>query len=257
MLAFIIPLKSATVSDDWHKTSALFERCLRSTCNQTSDAFRTIVVCNEMPEVSFQSDRVTYVTVDFLPPQKETHPVARGLTDKGRRVLKGIMTAQQFNPTHVMVVDADDCVSNRLAEFVSQHPKVNGWYLESGWKYREGDAHVYIKRRRFYTMSGTANIVSVRHLDLPAEPEYNRGYGYYKFYIDHQKTKQFMAERQAPMQPLPFPGATYVLATGDNMSSNEDKLSFSFLTRRHLSEKIRAEFCLDSLDFENTKRKRV
>lgn len=257
MLTFIIPLKSAKVAKDWNRTSALFERCLKSTCNQTSDAFRTVVVCNELPEITFRHNHVSYVTVDFLPPEKETHHIARGLTDKGRRVLKGIMYAQQFSPTHVMVVDADDCVSNRLASFVSQHPDQNGWYLNSGWKYQEGDSHVYIKYRQFYTMSGTANIVHVKHLDLPEHPEYNRGYGYYKFYIDHQKTKRFMAERHAPMQPLPFPGAVYILATGDNMSGNEDKLSFNFLNRRKLSQDIQSEFCLDSLKTENTNRRYI
>lgn len=250
MLAFIIPLKSAKVAKDWYNTSALFERCLKSTCNQTSNAFRTIVVCNELPEVTFEHDQVSYVKVDFLPPEKVANRIARGLTDKGRRVLKGIVYAQQFSPTHVMVVDADDCVSNRLAEFVSRYPSHNGWYLNKGWKYQEGASHIYFKHRRFYTMSGTANIVHVKHLDLPLNPEYNRGYGYYKFYIDHQKTKRFMEERDAPMQPLPFPGAVYILATGDNMSGNEDKLSFNFLSRRNLSRRIQSEFCLDALKLE-------
>lgn len=255
MLAFIIPLKSAQVSQDWRKTSALFERCLRSTCNQTSPAFRTVVVCNEMPEVEFSHDHVSYVTVDFLPPEKVANRIARADTDKGRRILKGIVYAQQFKPTHIMVVDADDCVSNRLAAFVSQYPEANGWYFKQGWKFKEGEPYVYVKRQDFYTMSGTSNILNVQHLNLPAEPEYNRGYGYYKFYLDHRKTPRFMEERQAPLAPLPFPGSVYVLGTGDNISNNDRKLSFNFLSRRSLSPKIRAEFCLDLLEFENTREK--
>ena len=249
MLAFIIPLKSAKVSKDWQRTSALFERCLRSTCNQSHNNFRTIVVCNELPEITFQHKNVEYVTVDFLPPEKVENPIPRGLTDKGRRVLKGMMYAQQFSPTHVMTVDADDCVSSRLAGFVDQNPAANGWYLNKGWKYREGDAHIYLKRRRFYTMSGTANIVHNDYLDLPETPEYNRGYGYYKFYIDHQKVKGFMEAKGAPMQPLPFQGAVYILATGDNISGNEQNLSFNFLNRKRISNELRQEFCLGELDF--------
>ena len=248
MLAFIIPLKSAKVSKDWQRTSDLFERCLRSTCDQSHDNFRTIVVCNEVPDITFQHKNVEYVKVDFLPPEKVSNPIPRGLTDKGRRVLKGIMHAQQFSPTHIMTVDADDCVSSQLAGFVAQTPTANGWYLNTGWKYREGEAHIYIKRRRFYTMSGPANIVHNNYLDLPETPEYNRGYGYYKFYIDHQKVRSLMEEKGAPMQSLPFQGAVYILATGDNISGNEENLSFNFLNRKKISSELRKEFCLDNLD---------
>jgi (2Fe-2S) ferredoxin len=244
MLAFIIPLKSAQASQDWRRTSALFERCLKSTCNQTSKSFKTIVVCNEKPSVKFYNENIVYVQVDFLPPKKETNKIAKGLTDKGRKVLKGIIAAQEFLPSHVMTVDADDCVSNRLAEFVSQNSNADGWYFKSGWKYRENDSYVYIKHRKFYTLSGTANIIHTKHLELPEQPEYNRGYGYYRFYIDHQRVRQSMEERGVLMRPLPFPGAIYILSTGDNMSQNEDNLSFSFLNRRALSQQISSEFGL-------------
>ncbi len=248
MLAFIIPLKSAKVSADWEKTSALFERCLKSTCSQSSDQFKTIVVCNEKPSINFHNKNIIYVQVDFLPPEKETHKIARGLTDKGRKVLKGLVTAQDFSPSHVMTVDADDCVSNRLAEFVSRNSNDNGWYFNSGWKYRENDSKIYIKSWNFYTLSGTSNIIHTRHLNLPENPEYNRGYGYYKFYIDHQRVRQAMQDFNAPMRALPFPGSVYILSTGDNMSGNEEKLSFSLFNRRKISQRLREEFSLNPLN---------
>ena len=93
-------------------------------------------------------------------------------------------------------------------------------------------------------MSGTSNIVRFDLLNLPEVPEYNRGYGYYKFYVDRQKTKNIMAERGFPMQPLPFPGAIYILATGDNMSGNENNLSFNLFNRKRLTPEIRREFSL-------------
>ena len=245
MLTFIIPVKSAAVAKHWSTTCKLFERCLRSTCNQSSTDFRTIVVCNEKPNIEFDHPQVDYILVDFVPPAKEKNPIARGLTDKGRKVLKGLIYAQQFFPSHAMIVDADDCVSARLAGFVKQYRDRNGWYFNTGFKYREGEPFIYIKRQNFYRMSGTSNILRFDLFNLPEVPEYNRGYGYYKFYVDHQKTKSIMAERGLPIQPLPFPGAIYILATGDNMSGNENNLSFNFFNRKRLTPEIRQEFSLD------------
>jgi hypothetical protein len=96
-------------------------------------------------------------------------------------------------------------------------------------------------------MAGTANIIRFDLLDLPIVPEYNRGYGYYKFYVDHQKVKAAMADRQVPLKALPFPGAVYILSTGDNMSGNEGNLSFNFLNRKSLSQEICNEFGLYKL----------
>lgn len=248
MLAFIIPLKSAKVSKDWDKTSALFERCLKSVCNQDHKDFKVIVVCNEIPPISFHHQNVEYVQVDFLPPEKVPNPITRADTDKGRRILKGLVFAQKFSPSYAMTVDADDCVSNRLARFVSQNHTANGWYFDAGWKYREGDSWIYLKRHNFYTMSGTSNILNFKRLNLPESPEYNRGYGYYKFYIDHQKIKKKMKASSTPMRALPFLGAVYVLGTGDNISGNEDKLSFKFLNRRRITAQLRKEFCLEPLN---------
>lgn len=248
MLAFIIPLKSAKVSADWEKTSALFERCLKSTCSQSSNQFKTIVVCNELPKVHFHHENIDYVKVNFLPPEKESNPITRADTDKGRRILKGILHAQKYSPTHVMSVDADDCVSSKLANFVLMNSQdSDSWYFNTGWKYREGEHSIYFKRSGFYTMSGTSNIINNRYIDLPEKPEFNRGYGYYKFYIDHQKIKDKIQNQGFSMKALPFPGAVYVLSTGDNISGNEEKLSFNFFTRKNLSQKIQKEFCLSPI----------
>ena len=250
MLLFVIPLKSAKISKNWLQRSRIFERCLKAACNQTSDQFRVIVVCNEKPEIQFSHPAVEFLQVDFLPPEKEKHPIAKGLTDKGRRVLRGLIHARDsdIHYSHAMLVDADDCVSNRLAEFIERHRDCHGWYLSSGYKYREGESSIYIKRMAFYRMSGTANILRFDLLDLPELPEYNRGYGYYKFYLNHQKVKSIMAERGTALKSLPFPGAAYILSTGDNMSGNDDHLSFNWFNRKKLTPAIVAEFGLYSID---------
>jgi hypothetical protein len=247
MLVFVIPLKSPEVSKSWERVSKLLERTLKSVCHQTSSEFRVIVVCHQKPEIEFTHPYLTYIEVDF-PLPKHKNRIVRGLTDKGRKVLKGLMYGSKFNPSHAMLVDSDDCVSKRLAEFVKKNSEANGWYLNKGYKYLEGDKFIYIKRNKFYTLSGTANIVKYQLLDLPQEPEYNHGYGYYKFYLDHQKVKDTLLKKGFPLKPLPFAGSIYILATGDNMSGNEDNLLFNWFNRKHLNPKITKEFYLYNLD---------
>ena len=243
MLVFIVPLKSARKSQSWELVCQLFQRSLQSLCNQDCLAFHVIVVCNEKPTIHFQHPQVEYVQVDF-PDPKETNPIAWGLTDKGRKVLKGLLAAEKYQPTHTMVVDADDCVSSRLASYVKQYPQENGWFLQKGYKYIDNSQYLYFKRREFYRMTGTANILRYDLNDIPESPEWNRGCGYYKFHINHQKIKLMMAEQGTPLKALPFPGAVYILGTGENMSGNEQRLSFSWISRRCITHSLSQEFCL-------------
>jgi hypothetical protein len=247
MLVFVIPLKGRHVSKSWETVCRLLERSVRSACNQTVADFHVVVVCNEKPDMQFEHPNLSVLEVDFPYPHHEQDRIARGLTDKGRKVLAGLVYAEKFQPSHAMTVDADDCVSNRLAAFVSQSPQANGWFIDRGYKYREGDNFLYLKRKNFYRMAGSANIIRYDLLNLPTEPEYNRGYGYYKFHLDHQKVRFFMEDKGAPIKPLPFAGAVYVLGTGDNMSGNDDKLSFNLFNRLKLTDKLRNEFCVYSL----------
>jgi len=247
MLVFVIPLKSQRVSKSWERVSQLFERCIKSVCNQTSSSFQVVVVCHEQPQIKFNHPHITYITVDFSS-VKEKNPVAAGDTDKGRKILRGLTYAQQFSPTHTMAVDADDCVSNKLAEFVEQNPTSNGWFINKGYKYLEGGKYIYIKRSNFYKMCGTCNILRNDLNFLPETPEYNRGYGYYKYYIDHAKVRHKLAEKAINIAPLPFPGAVYNLKTGENLSHNSERLNFSIFNRKLLNQSIMDEFGLYNLE---------
>lgn len=243
MLVFVIPLKSSQVSKSWDHVCKLFERCIKSVCNQTSPNFRVIVVCNEKPQIEFSHPHITYIGVDFQSP-KEQNLVARGDTDKGRKILMGLISAREFEPSHTMSVDADDCVSKHLAEFVHKNPYSNGWFINQGYKYQDGSKYIYIKRREFYRMCGTCNIIRYDLNDLPETGQYNRGYGYYKYYIDHAKVKEILSERQNKLSLLPFKGAAYIVENGENIYYDQEKLGFSIINRKLLSQSIRDEFHL-------------
>lgn len=249
MLVFIVPLKSRKVSQSWEQVCNLFERSIKSICNQTSPDFRVIVVCNEKPEITFTHPHITYLEVDF-PHHKESSPIVIGDTDKGRKILAGLTYARQLAPSHTMFVDADDCVSKHLAEFVNQHSNSNGWFINKGYKYREGSNFIFVRSNNFYHVSGTCNIIKYELNELPETPEYNRGCGYYKPYIVHRRISSILAQRGTPIEPLPFAGAVYIVENGENLSAHKYKPTFNLLNCRPLTKAIKDEFSLYKLEDE-------
>jgi hypothetical protein len=155
--------------------------------------------------------------------------------------------AQSFNPSHTMFLDADDCVSNKLAQFIDEHSQSNGYFCTNGYRYRENSKFIYRKLNNFYTMCGSCNIINNNLNKIPDKPEYNRGYGYYKFYIDHAKVPSILAELGTPLEPLPFFGVVYITETGENIYFNADRLYQGvgrYLNYRLLTPSLRLEFGL-------------
>ncbi|KYC39935.1 hypothetical protein WA1_28640 [Scytonema hofmannii PCC 7110] len=55
-------------------------------------------------------------------------------------------------------------------------------------------------------------------------------------------------QEETPLKPLPFPGAIYIVATGENLYYGTTKLTFNILNRKLLNQSIREEFSLYPLD---------
>lgn len=260
MLVFVIPLKSPKASQSWVRVSKLFERCIKSVCNQTSDNFRAIVVCHAKPLVEFSHPHITYIEVDEvnfpLPSQEGSKGV--GL-DKYRKILVGVKHALQLELSHVMPVDADDMVNKYLAEFVEQHPQRNGWFVNSGFVYQEGSKFIYPLRKDFNRKCGTCNIIRTNILDLPKNPE-NYRYDYLKnYHCSHAQLVKKLAQKGTPIEPLPFAGALYVVNHGENTPSGTlnafykqgKALSWlkTTLSMRPLTGSIRNEFGLYDISY--------
>ena len=241
MLVFIIPIKSAKISRSWSLSNRLFERCLRSICNQTSANFRVVVVCNEKPEIQFTHPNIDYIEVDFPPPMPDpnaertggyeygySRDIARKNADKARKIHTGLDYAARYHPTHCMVVDADDCVSSRLAEFVSRHPRSDGWFFKKGYMYPEGGRFLYFNVKNFYQICGSSVIIAYGLTQaLFNNPDY------YEHTFDE-------VPAGTALMPLPFAGAVYSMANGDNiyMSSETKQQIHGTLLRRVFSRAI-------------------
>ncbi|MEB3213624.1 MAG: glycosyltransferase family A protein [Leptolyngbyaceae bacterium] len=257
MIVFVIPLKSEKVSKSWGNVCRLFERCLQSVCHQTDPEFRVIVVCHEKPNVSVQHPHLQYLCVDFLPPGEN---IEQRRMDKAKKTIIGLRHAASFAPDHVMVVDADDCLSCRIAEFTNRHRQANGWFLNTGYVYQEKSPFIYFRKSHFHHWCGTCNIV---RFDLWPIPENDDDYpsdliDYYSG-SNHRNIEKTLKSNGTPLEPFPLTGAAYVIGNGENIyqqgfstihGSNQGKPFFmlkELLKFRLLTPSIQQEFNLVSL----------
>jgi hypothetical protein len=231
MLAFLIPLKSPKTARSWPHLCELFERTVRSVCAQTSQNFEVIVVCNEIPDTSYRHANLSYLRVDFPVPKPNWD--AKNL-DKDRKTLAGLVALRAAGPSHVMKVDADDCISNRIAEFVGRHPDHNGWYIKDGYEYDDGSENIFVRNNRFNEICGTSNIINYRLFNIPDTlPPYDEIVDFDRFLGGHCFAKPDLEERGTPLDPLPFSGAIYIRdPQKENMSAQRNFFTLCAISPR-------------------------
>ncbi len=212
-MIFIIPVKSAQISPSWEKFSKIFERTLKSVCQQTDQDFKVVVVCNEKPLTKFSHPNVYYHSVDFPPPTPEATKDFTGLhspkeADKAKKIIAGLDYAKQFNSSHTMVVDADDCINRNIVSFIKKNSTTDGWYSKSGYVYKEGSKLIFKKTDKFNSLCGTSLIVKSEFVKGLITPDL--------FYQHAHRT----LENGVKMSPLPFPAAVYTI-NGENYFMTE------------------------------------
>ena len=248
MLVFIVPLQSPQASTDWRRVSSLAQRTIGSLLAQQHPAFHVVLVCNEPPIGCPSDSRLQILQRSF--PAPEVSIWENRMSDKWRKVRVGLVGMRDVAPCHLMVVDADDCVSNRLAGFSAASPDSVGWVFERGWMHDEGSSLIYLRRREFDAICGTSSIVHVNRDELPVNEEGGREDNFV-LKSGHTKIRTYMMDRGTPLQRLPFVGAVYNLGTGENHTSFSLKAWRSkrvmlqkALSYRLLTSRIREEFTL-------------
>jgi glycosyltransferase involved in cell wall biosynthesis len=216
MLAFIVPLKSKKTCTSWENVSRLFERCVKSICHQTTDNFQVIVVCNEKPEIQFTHHKITYIEQEF--PLPSTDLYSKDM-DRTRKVITGFLYAQKIKSSHIMCVDADDCVSKHIAKFVNSYPQADGWFFKQGYVYYENSQLIRIMRKGFDSYCGTSNIVRTDLYQIPETLNESDEIEYRELIYNHYRHREIigtLAKKGATLASLPFPGAIYT-CNGENI----------------------------------------
>ena len=248
MLVFIVPLKSAATATSWERVSRLFSRTVASACAQTAPEFRVVVACHERPDGDFSHPKLEFLQIEHPPPQPSNLLDMR--VDKQRKHLAALTRALEFSPSHVMFLDSDDLVSNRLAEYVAHHADENGWYLRAGYFYCERQPRLHVERRKFSEWCGSAHIVRPEHLDFMVGADQ-------RLVFDHRQLMERMKQNGTLIRPLPFKGAVYTISHGENFNDYERILWPShpvwhplrrIIHHRAITPRIRAEFGLYSVD---------
>lgn len=249
MIYFGIPLRSKQVSNNWDNVQMLFNRTLASVYNQTDPNFKIIVACHEIPKLYKEYDnRVEFIQVD-TPVPKTKHDM---MIDKGYKVHTIGMKIREYGGGFTMMVDADDLISNRIAEYVNKHQSENGFLSHNGYYYHLGND--FIKKGHKFP-NGSSTIVKYNVEDLPdcyySKMTPNENSNPHIIRKRHGDIPAICKQVGRPLKSLPFIASIYVRETGDNHSligKSESKfrvLEQMIMPKIKIDDKIRNEFKID------------
>lgn len=239
MIYFGIPLRSKGASKNWEHVVKIFRRTLRSVCAQTDPDFRVLVACHDIPESKEPYDsRVEFLVADTPVPTNRDEM----MLDKGWKLSMIGKRVRELGGGYTMIVDADDLISNRIADYVNSHPGENGFVSDYGFVYNDG--FLYMKKIwGLHRICGSCIIVNYVPEELPDTlPENlwdNTPMDRWLIRKPHTAMLQALEQQGKPLAKMPFPTTIYVRNTGDNHSMlGGDDLSWKrkaeLLVRRRL-----------------------
>lgn len=245
MLYFGITLRSRAVARDWAHVVKDFNRTLYSAYRQTDGNFRILVACHELPDLEREYDsRVEFLQTDVPVPSTPLEM----MQDKGYKLSMIGKRIRELGGGYTMVLDADDLVSNRVAEYVNSHPGKHGFVSRYGYIFNMGDTCCR-KAMKPDQVCGSCLIVNYRIDDLPAElpesPSAREGRNYI-IRKAHPSIQPYLKEQGRELSRLPFPSTVYMRNTGDNHSMLDGgKLGLKRRLEQALQRKVPVEKVAD------------
>jgi hypothetical protein len=213
LLTFLVPVRHPKNAKNWQLLKSNLAQTAQSIAAQTDPRWRAIVVANREADLPDFPDGFAVIRVDF-PPNLQYDLGSAALDDvyeavrfdKGRRILAGLMEVKPQG--HIMLVDDDDLVSNRLTEFVAQNSASNGWFIENGYLWSEG-GRLLLKCKNFSGLCGTSHIVRSDLYIIPHKVDDNAEAYAKRIFGSHIMIEKYLRDSGTPLAPLPFHGAIY------------------------------------------------
>ena len=218
MIYFGIPLRSKASSKNWDNVTKVFNRTLKSVYSQTDPDFKIYVACHDIPVLDEKYDD----RVEFLISDKDTPKTKEEMMlDKGWKISMIAKRIREDGGGYIMLVDSDDLVSNRIAEYVNSHPRCNGYLSRYGYVYNDGADYMQ-KADNLHKLCGSCSIVYYAVEDLPDKmPDSffdNSPVDQWVIRKAHCVIPDYLQEHGRELSTIPFPTTVYVRNTGDNHS---------------------------------------
>ncbi|MCM3033900.1 glycosyltransferase family A protein [Niallia sp. MER 6] len=231
MIFFAIPLRSKQTTNNWDKIQKIFNITLRSIYEQLDPNFKVLVACHEIPNLDIDTDdRLEFIQVDFPTPNNWVEQVY----DKAHKKRYLAKRIRELGGGHVMFVDADDIVSNKISQFVNENSEEAGWIINYGYSFDVSSKKVQMVPQ-FYRLCGTCAIMHLDKEDLPDTVTYEHVEQEREFIFDYSHSEwqiQFENKKKKKLKSLPFFGAIYITNTGENISTDHEG------TKRKLFKKL-------------------
>lgn len=241
---FGVPLRARATARNWERVVALFQMCLRSVLNQQDGDFTVLVACHDTPDIPEIADpRVRILTCEAPVPTDFNQQ----MVDKGRknRMIRAAM--RETGGGYLMMLDADDFVSNKLVGFVHTDRNPNGYLIDNGYEYDFSTKRVRMAPR-FNRVCGSSGIFHFAAEDLPANAEDASSLS--DKFKNHTHWAEVSASLGRPLRMLPFRGAMYTTNNGENHSALSGNIGWRRRLIRKVTptwraqDKLRAEFAL-------------
>ena len=179
------------------------------------------------------------------------------------KMQQGLLYSKAINASHVMFVDADDCVSKHIALFVAQNSNKNGWFFGKGFDYQENLRLLRVRKKNLHLRTNTSHVVKLDLLEaeMQLHPDQVKRGNCVLYHID---TATILKQRGTPLKLLPFNGVIYITDNGENMWWSQPniapqnngiksillflKSSYQSLITQPVTDSIRDEFGLYPID---------
>jgi hypothetical protein len=247
MICFVMALKSKAVSSNWSRVCQLCEAAVQSAYRQVDPDFKMILVCHDSPDLKEKYDeRLEILPVELPVPTLDDKGGRQSSTmkDKWTKLQFGLIHAGRLRPSFVMLMDADDLISNRIAAWAHAHPRSNGGVIHYGYSYHPGDR--YVEAINDFDC-GTNAIVNARSIKFPSDMSQPSAEACTILRWGCHVIEDEMRKSGTPLDVIPFRAGVYIIGHGDNESNNYHDFGLTGLAKKVMKNPLRVRPCTKSI----------
>lgn len=234
----------------------ILQATLRSIASQSGKGVETLIACHEKPDLG----DLGHLPISFIQTEHEKPTtIKEQLHDKRHKKMLLAEEICRRGGGYMVLMDADDLVSNKLVPHMRANHNERGFLLDTGYLYNARRQR-FRMIRNFSEKCGSCAVFYLRPSDVgeAADPKENEaGWVYQIGDAPHIGFATMAAKLGRPLEPVEFPAVIYVQNHGENhtmlgkkhgvFNTIKDKIHYSrnvALPSRRIPKHVKAEFSL-------------